>query len=122
MVVMSYELDRSAREERGDDTTDGLPMSLAELEASAKRVLGADAPLRPASPDAPLDLRRFSGINSRIAFRYQVGRVSGRRCRARPLANRWTRSQSWLAGRGEPRLEAGGRSKWARGAHAAGHL
>ena len=75
VVVMTYELDRSAREERGDDTTDGLPMSLAELEASAKRVLGADAPLRPASPDAPLDLRRFSGINSRIASRYQVGRL-----------------------------------------------
>src|SRR6476661_4729741 len=75
MVVMTYELDRSAREERRDDTTDGLPMSLAELEASATRVLGADAPLRPASPDAPLDLRRFSGINSRIASRYQLGRV-----------------------------------------------
>ena len=75
MVVMTYELDSSAREERSDDTTDGLPMSLAELEASATRVLGADAPLRPASPDAPLDLRRFSGINSRIASRYQVGRV-----------------------------------------------
>ena len=70
MVVMTYELDRSAREERRDDTTDGLPMSLAELEPSATRVLGADAPLRPASPDAPLDLRRFSGINSRIASRY----------------------------------------------------
>jgi 2-polyprenyl-6-methoxyphenol hydroxylase-like FAD-dependent oxidoreductase len=75
VVVMTYELDSSAREERGDDTTDGLPMSLAELEASAKRVLGADAPLRPASPDAALDLRRFSGINSRMASRYQVGRV-----------------------------------------------
>jgi len=122
MVAMTYELDSSAREERSDDTTDELPMSLAELEASAKRVLGADAPLRPASPDAPLDLRRFSGINSRIASRYQVGRISGRRCRARPLANRWTRSQSWLAGRGEPWLEAGGRSKWAGGAHAARHL
>ena len=34
---------------------------------------------------------------------------SGRRCRARPLANRWTGSQSWPAGRGEPWLEAGGR-------------
>ena len=75
VVVMTYELDSSAREERSDDTTDELPMSLAELEASAKRVLGADVPLRPASPDAPLDLRRFSGINSRIASRYQVGRV-----------------------------------------------
>src|SRR6201996_5550148 len=50
-------------------------MTLAELEASPNRVLGTDVPLRPASPDAPLDLRRFSGINSRIASRYQVGRV-----------------------------------------------
>jgi 2-polyprenyl-6-methoxyphenol hydroxylase-like FAD-dependent oxidoreductase len=54
---------------------DEPPMSLADLEASAKRVLGTDVPLRPVSPDAPLDLRRFSGINSRIASRYQVGRV-----------------------------------------------
>ena len=75
VAVMTYELDSSAREEPSHDTTDDVPMSLAELEASAKRVLGADAPLRPASPDAPLDLRRFSGINSRIASRYQVGRV-----------------------------------------------
>ena len=50
-------------------------MSLADLEASAKRVLGVDVPLRPISPDAPMDLRRFFGINSRIASRYQVGRV-----------------------------------------------
>jgi 2-polyprenyl-6-methoxyphenol hydroxylase-like FAD-dependent oxidoreductase len=75
VVAMTYELDSSAREHRGNDTTDEAPMSLAELEASAKRVLGTDVPLRPVSPDAPLDLRRFSGINSRIASRYQVGRV-----------------------------------------------
>lgn len=35
------------------------PMSAAELEASAKRVLGKDVPLQPTSPDAPMDLRRF---------------------------------------------------------------
>ena len=75
VAVMTYELDSSAREQRGDDTADEPPMSLAELRASAKRVLGADVPLRPTSPDAPIDLRRFSGINSRIASRYQVGRV-----------------------------------------------
>src|SRR6476660_3616903 len=75
VLAMTSELDSWAREERSDDTTDELPMSLSELEASAKRVLGVDAPLRPASPDGPLDLRRFSGINSRIASRYQVGRV-----------------------------------------------
>jgi 2-polyprenyl-6-methoxyphenol hydroxylase-like FAD-dependent oxidoreductase len=74
-AVIVFELDRTAREEPRDDNVDDPPMSLAELEASAKRVLGADVPLRPASPDAPLDLRRFSGINSRIASRYQVGRV-----------------------------------------------
>jgi 2-polyprenyl-6-methoxyphenol hydroxylase-like FAD-dependent oxidoreductase len=74
-VVIVFELDSSAREDPEDDYGDDPPMSLAELEASAKRVLGADVPLRPASPDAPLDLRRFSGINSRIASRYQVGRV-----------------------------------------------
>jgi 2-polyprenyl-6-methoxyphenol hydroxylase-like FAD-dependent oxidoreductase len=74
-AVIIFELDRSAREEPRDDNVDDTPVSLAELEASAKRVLGADVPLRPASPDAPLDLRRFTGINSRIASRYQVGRV-----------------------------------------------
>jgi 2-polyprenyl-6-methoxyphenol hydroxylase-like FAD-dependent oxidoreductase len=75
VVSMTYELDSTAREQRSEDTTHEPPMSLAELEASAKRVLGADVPLRPVSPDAPMDLRRISGINSRIASRYQLGRV-----------------------------------------------
>jgi 2-polyprenyl-6-methoxyphenol hydroxylase-like FAD-dependent oxidoreductase len=74
-VVIVFELDRSAREEPRDDNVDDPPMSLAELEASAKRVLGTEVPLRPASPDTPLDLRRFCGINSRLASRYQAGRV-----------------------------------------------
>lgn len=73
-AVLIFELDSSPREERREDGVESA-MSLAELEASAKRVLGADVPLRPASPEGPLDLRRFSGINSRIASRYQVGRV-----------------------------------------------
>jgi 2-polyprenyl-6-methoxyphenol hydroxylase-like FAD-dependent oxidoreductase len=75
VVALTYELDSSAREQRSEDTADAPPMSLADLEASAKRVLGRDVPLRPVSPDAQLDLRRFAGINSRIASRYQVGRV-----------------------------------------------
>jgi 2-polyprenyl-6-methoxyphenol hydroxylase-like FAD-dependent oxidoreductase len=75
VAVMTYELDSLAREQRSDALAEQPPMSLAELEASAQRVLGADVPLRPISPDAQLDLRRFSGINSRIASRYQVGRV-----------------------------------------------
>ncbi|MDT5202125.1 MAG: hypothetical protein QOE52_5461 [Mycobacterium sp.] len=74
-VVMTLELDRSAQEERLDDHDDEPPVSLPELEASVKRVLGADVPLRQASPDTPLDLRRFYGINSRIASQYKVGRV-----------------------------------------------
>jgi 2-polyprenyl-6-methoxyphenol hydroxylase-like FAD-dependent oxidoreductase len=75
VAVLTYELDSTAREQRSDDTAGGPPVTLAELEASAKRVLGCDVPLRPTSPDAPLDLRRFSGINSRLASHYQVGRV-----------------------------------------------
>ncbi|SPM43484.1 2-polyprenyl-6-methoxyphenol hydroxylase and related FAD-dependent oxidoreductases, partial [Mycobacterium numidiamassiliense] len=75
VAVMTYELDVAAQERRGEDTVNEPPMSVAELEASAKRVLGKDVPLRPTSPDAPMDLRRFVGINSRIASRYQVGRV-----------------------------------------------
>ncbi len=74
-AVIIFELDPAAREDRLDDDVKGEPMSLAELEASAKRVIGAEVPLRPKSPDMPLDLRRFSGINSRIASRYQAGRV-----------------------------------------------
>ncbi len=74
-AVFVFELDKAAREEPPDDHADEPSMSLAELEASAKRVLGADLPLRPVLSDAPQDLRRFSGINSRIASRYQVGRV-----------------------------------------------
>ena len=78
-AVLVFELDSTAREDPRDDDVDGSPMSLDELEAAAKRVLGADLPLRPtahyAGPDAPLDLRRFRGINSRIASRYRAGRV-----------------------------------------------
>jgi 2-polyprenyl-6-methoxyphenol hydroxylase-like FAD-dependent oxidoreductase len=75
VAVMTYELDSTPREQRSDDVADEPPMSLTELEASAKRVLGQDVPLRPTSPDAAVDLRRFFGINSRIASHYQVGRV-----------------------------------------------
>ncbi len=72
-AVIVFELDRSAREEPRYDNDSDLPMSLAELEASAKRVLGADVPLRPASPDAPLDLRRFSASirGSRPGIRWE---------------------------------------------------
>jgi 2-polyprenyl-6-methoxyphenol hydroxylase-like FAD-dependent oxidoreductase len=74
-AVIVFEMDGSARADPRDDDVREQPMSQPELEASAKRVLGADVPLRPVSPGEPLDLRRFSGLNSRIASRYQVGRV-----------------------------------------------
>jgi 2-polyprenyl-6-methoxyphenol hydroxylase-like FAD-dependent oxidoreductase len=74
-AVIVFELDPTARERPADRNGDEPPMSLAELESSLARVLGAEVPLRPASPDMPLDLRRFHGINSRIASRYQRGRV-----------------------------------------------
>ena len=74
VAVMTYELGSTARAERSDDAAHEPPMSLAELEASAKHVLGVDISLRPTT-DTPLDLRRFTGINSRVASRYQVGRV-----------------------------------------------
>src|ERR1700735_580561 len=38
-MLITLELDRSAQEERGDDYEDGTPVSLAEIEASVKRVL-----------------------------------------------------------------------------------
>lgn len=74
-AVIVFELDRSPREEPPKGGAEETPVSLPELEASVKRVLGADVPLRRASPDGPLDLRRFSGINSRIASAYRRGRV-----------------------------------------------
>jgi 2-polyprenyl-6-methoxyphenol hydroxylase-like FAD-dependent oxidoreductase len=74
-AVIVFELDKTAREHPVDRNGDEAPMSLGELEASLKRVIGAEVPLRPASPGMPLDLRRFHGINSRIASRYQLGRV-----------------------------------------------
>ena len=75
VAVMTYELDIAAREQRSEDTADQPPMSLAELEASAERVLGSDVPLRRTSPDTPLDLRRFFGIELEDRFPYHVGRV-----------------------------------------------
>ncbi|GIE92079.1 FAD-dependent monooxygenase [Actinoplanes regularis] len=53
----------------GDET----PMTLAELRASAARVLGADLPVEVS--DGPGLLRRLTSGNTRIADRYRAGRV-----------------------------------------------
>lgn len=72
MELDSSPIDDRTREEQIDD---GLPMTLAELQASVERVVGVEVPLRLANPDGRIDFRRFVGINSRIASRYRSGRV-----------------------------------------------
>ncbi len=72
--VFTIELENLPREDPGQGDNDD-PMTLDEQQASIKRVLGADVPLRPESPDTPPDLRRICGVNSRLASRYRTGRV-----------------------------------------------
>lgn len=74
-VVFTIELAGTPREEPDPAPADAPPMTLREHEASVQRLLGAPVPLRPADPDVPPDLRKFSGMNSRIASRYRDGRV-----------------------------------------------
>jgi 2-polyprenyl-6-methoxyphenol hydroxylase-like FAD-dependent oxidoreductase len=74
--VGSFELEGAARDDRGyEDRVDGVPMTLAELQASVERVLGAELPLQHEAADSPVTLRRFAGVNSRIAAQYKDGRV-----------------------------------------------
>ena len=56
------------------DVPDG-PLTLDELRASARRVLGADVPIRPPDGDGPHLMRRLTGGNTRIADRFRDGRV-----------------------------------------------
>jgi 2-polyprenyl-6-methoxyphenol hydroxylase-like FAD-dependent oxidoreductase len=56
-----------------EDTTTTLTM--AEMEESIRRVLGAGVPLTPAAGDAPPLLRRLVGTNTRIAERFRDRRV-----------------------------------------------
>ncbi|MEU6038803.1 FAD-dependent monooxygenase [Actinomadura sp. NPDC047616] len=51
------------------------PMTLDELRASVRRVLGADVPFDPPAGDGPHVLRRLSGGNTRLAERFRAGRV-----------------------------------------------
>lgn len=73
--AFTIELDSSPRETPCAADSDAAPMSVAEQEASIKRVLGAAVPLLPESTGAPPDLRRYRGVNSRIASQYRAGRV-----------------------------------------------
>ncbi|OBH07063.1 MULTISPECIES: FAD-dependent monooxygenase [unclassified Mycobacterium] len=51
------------------------PMSLDELRASARRILGVDLPLEEPKGPGPHALRRINGQNTRHAERYRDGRV-----------------------------------------------
>jgi 2-polyprenyl-6-methoxyphenol hydroxylase-like FAD-dependent oxidoreductase len=63
--------------ERAPGETDpGTPLTIEELRAALRRVLGgADVPLEPPTGDGPLVARRVVGGNTRIAERYRAGRV-----------------------------------------------
>ena len=54
---------------------DDVPMTLDELAASVRRVLGVDVPMELPVLDRPLLMRRSRGRNTRIASQFRVGRV-----------------------------------------------
>ncbi|MFG1930390.1 FAD-dependent monooxygenase [Mycobacterium sp. NPDC048908] len=54
---------------------DSAPMTLEELRASARRVLGVDLPVEAPVGDGPHALRRIAGQNTRQADRYRVGNI-----------------------------------------------
>ncbi|MFC6884882.1 MULTISPECIES: FAD-dependent monooxygenase [Actinomadura] len=58
-----------------DQPETDAPMSLEELRASIRRVLGAEIPLGPPSGEGPHVLRRLTGGNTRVAERFSDRRV-----------------------------------------------
>ncbi|TDE58827.1 FAD-dependent oxidoreductase [Nonomuraea mesophila] len=58
-----------------DQPATGTAMSLEELRASIRRVLGVDVPIGPPDGQGPHALRRLSGGNTRVAERFAHGRV-----------------------------------------------
>lgn len=61
--------------EFGAAVDDASPMTLEELRASARRVLGVDLPVGPPTGDGPHALRRIAGQNTRQADRYRADNV-----------------------------------------------
>jgi 2-polyprenyl-6-methoxyphenol hydroxylase-like FAD-dependent oxidoreductase len=57
------------------DAGDEVPMTVAELRDSVRRVLGEDLPMEAPSGPGPYVLRRLASRNTRQADRYRVGRV-----------------------------------------------
>ncbi|MFD1539835.1 FAD-dependent oxidoreductase [Nonomuraea guangzhouensis] len=58
-----------------DQPATDAPMSLEELRASVRRVLGVDVPLGPPDGEGPHALRRMTGGNTRVAERFADRRV-----------------------------------------------
>ncbi|WP_157246966.1 FAD-dependent oxidoreductase [Nonomuraea typhae] len=58
-----------------DQPATDAPMSLEELRASIRRVLGLDVPIGPPDGQGPHALRRLTGGNTRVAERFADGRV-----------------------------------------------
>lgn len=58
-----------------DQPTTDAAMSLEEVRASIRRVLGVEVPLGPPDGQGPHALRRLSGGNTRVAERFAAGRV-----------------------------------------------
>ncbi|QUQ64811.1 FAD-dependent monooxygenase [Kutzneria sp. CA-103260] len=61
--------------EWGDAPDDDVPMTLDELAASVRRVLGTDVQMELPVLDRPLLMRRNRGRNTRITSRFRLGRV-----------------------------------------------
>jgi 2-polyprenyl-6-methoxyphenol hydroxylase-like FAD-dependent oxidoreductase len=61
--------------EWGNAPDDEVPMTLDEMRAGVRRVLGVDVPLEPPVLDRPPLLRRLSGNNTRIAAQFRQGQV-----------------------------------------------
>ena len=61
--------------ETGTQDESTAPMTFEEMTASAERVLGVPVPLGPPRGEGPHLLRRLVGGNTRLAERYQDGRV-----------------------------------------------
>ena len=58
-----------------DQPSTDEPMTLDELRASVRRVLGVDVPIGPPTGDGPHLLSRLTGGNTRVAQRFRAGRV-----------------------------------------------
>ncbi|MER5769490.1 FAD-dependent monooxygenase [Streptomyces sp. NPDC001985] len=58
-----------------DQAGSGAPVSLDEIRASVRRVLGADLPLAPPAGEGPRVLRRLTGGHTRVAERFRDRRV-----------------------------------------------